>query len=180
MRPWSIRTAILTWRSSIQIARPSSNAPSTAGVVRCLIPALNRASALRAIGLAEKRPSVFVAVGLHPTEVDASASVEIEGLSELAAHDKVVAIGEIGLDYYWVQDEAERRSQRSCLTEQLDLAQRVRRPVVLHMREERDADGGPCAQDMLAILHDWSADLGSAARGSWRTAWRPAFFLGLD
>ncbi len=135
---------------------------SAAGVVRCLIPALNRASALRAIGLAEKRPSLFVAIGLHPTEVDGSASAEIAALSDLAAHDKVVAIGEIGLDYYWVKDEAERRRQRSCLTEQLDLAQRMRRPVVLHMREENDAQSGPCAQDMLAILHDWSIDLGSA------------------
>ncbi|MFZ5821307.1 MAG: TatD family hydrolase [Chloroflexota bacterium] len=72
---------------------------------------------------------------------------------------KIVAIGEIGLDYYW--DAAPRDLQQRVLREQLDLAAELSLPVVIHMREKGDAPDGPCARDLLEILGDWVAGLRS-------------------
>jgi len=134
---------------------------AAAGVSRILVPALNRSSALRVIALAEAQPHVFAAVGYHPTEIHETTSADIANLGELATRSKVLAIGEIGLDYFWVKDESERRAQRQALLAHLVLAQRTERPVVLHLREENDAESGSCSQDMLHILEDWTADLRS-------------------
>jgi len=69
----------------------------------------------------------------------------------------VVAIGEIGLDYYW--DSAPHEKQRTALREQLVLAADAGLPVILHMREARDAPHGNCAGDMLKILEEWLTGL---------------------
>ena len=130
-----------------------------AGVDRILVPALNGASALRAIGLAEAHPSVFAAVGIHPTETQETTAAGVAALRDLATHPRVVAIGEIGLDYFWVKDDSGRHAQRQALLAQLDLARKTGRPVVLHMREEHDAESGSCSRDMLGILDDWINDL---------------------
>ena len=70
-----------------------------------------------------------------------------------------MAIGEIGLDYYWVTAADERRVQCAALQRQLELAQSAELPVVLHLREQDDADEGAAARDMLAILRDWTSAL---------------------
>jgi len=132
-----------------------------AGVSRILVPALNRPSALRVTALADAQPTVFAAVGYHPTEIHETTSADIAALGELTTRPKVVAIGEIGLDYFWVKDDSERQAQRQALLAHLDLARRTGRPVVLHLREEDDAESGSCSRDMLDILEDWIADLRS-------------------
>ena len=134
---------------------------AAAGVGRVLVPALNRSSAIRAIDLAEAQPSIFAAVGYHPTELKGITSADIAALGELTTLPKVVAVGEIGLDYFWVKDDSDRRAQREALLAHLDLAERTGRPVVLHLREENDAESGACSHDLLAILRDWIAALRS-------------------
>jgi TatD DNase family protein len=69
-----------------------------------------------------------------------------------------VCIGEIGLDYYW--DSAPHDHQQRIFREQLDLAAELELPVVIHMREKRDAVNGPCYEDALNILEEWVAGLG--------------------
>jgi TatD DNase family protein len=123
-----------------------------AGVGRIVVPALNHASALRVIELAAANTNVYAAVGKHPTESDFTSSSEWQ---DLAQRPKVVAIGEIGLDYYWIKDKRARAAQRTTLLQQLELARRVHLPAILHLREEGDAVGGPCSTDMLTILRDW-------------------------
>jgi TatD DNase family protein len=132
---------------------------TAAGINRILVPALNGVSARRAIGLAEAHATVFAAVGIHPTEVHETSGAEVAEMSDLATHPKVVAIGEIGLDYFWVKDDSARQAQRQAFVAQLDWARQTQRPVILHMREENDTESGPCSQDMLEILRDWATDL---------------------
>lgn len=85
------------------------------------------------IRLAEKYPYVYASVGVHPHEVGGINSQTIETLRKLSAHPKVVAIGEIGLDYYY--DFHPRELQRFWFRQQLRLAEEVNLPVVIHSRD---------------------------------------------
>ena len=126
-----------------------------AGVERIMIPALEYESSLAAIKLAASNPNIFAAVGFHPTDLDKWEKSSIEKLRNLilessglplrqreqapALQRKVIAIGEIGLDYYWVKETDKQAFQRDVLKQQLRLAQDVNKPVIIHMREENDA-----------------------------------------
>ncbi len=128
-----------------------------AGVERILIPGLTLTSSLSAVKLAESRPMLFAAVGVHPTEVDTFRVDTLTSLHKLASEtsgtSKIVAIGEIGLDYYW--EAAPHDLQQRVLKEQLDLAAELELPVIIHFREKGDAPDGPCASDLMKILEEW-------------------------
>ena len=131
----------------------------TAGVKYILMPALDLHSSISVIKLAETYASLYAAVGFHPTDLEEFSEDSFEKIKELAKHAKVVAVGEIGIDYYWVK-EADRRSlQRNVLKRQLDLAQSINKPVVIHMREENDAWFGQASIDLLEILSEWFGKL---------------------
>lgn len=130
-----------------------------AGIGRILVPSTNRASASRVLALVEDHSALFAAVGFHPTELEGVDDAAMHEVEHLATHPKVVAIGEIGLDYYWVQGSAARARQRVGLQAQLEIAARVGRPVILHMREESDAETGTCAADLMVILEEWVRSL---------------------
>jgi TatD DNase family protein len=130
------------------------------GVRRILIPALELKSSSAAIKLAGSHPNLFAAVGFHPTDLEQWNGSSIENLRRLAnSADKVVAIGEIGLDYYWVKEPDKRAQQREVLRQQLKLAQEVNKPAVIHMREEKDEWFGQASIDLLEILSDWHTQL---------------------
>ncbi|NJN80767.1 MAG: TatD family hydrolase [Anaerolineales bacterium] len=78
-----------------------------------------------------------------------------EEVKALASHPKVVAIGEIGIDYYWVKEKGKREFQNEALKRQLNFAKEVNKPVVIHMREENDAWFGEASVDLLNILEQW-------------------------
>jgi TatD DNase family protein len=129
-----------------------------AGVEHILIPGITLASSLSAVKLAGSHPMLFAAVGIHPTEAGRWNESSRNELRVLAGGSlKVVAIGEIGLDYYW--NTAPHDIQRSVLKEQLDLAAELELPVIIHFREKGDACDGPCALDLLEILEQWSGRL---------------------
>ena len=146
-----------------------------AGVTRILIPALNYESSLAGIKLAESHPNIFAAVGFHPTDLDKWEDSSIEKLRSLildsgsllpkpqeralAFQNKILAIGEIGLDYYWVKEPDKQATQRNILKQQLKLAQDVNKPVIIHMREENDAWFGQASIDLLNILSEWHQEL---------------------
>ena len=134
-----------------------------AGVNRILIPALDLDSSLAAIKLAETHPHLYAAVGFHPTDLDKFSSQAFTEVKKLANHPKVVAIGEIGIDYYWVKGREERSFQREVLRMQLGWAAEVHRPVVIHMREEDDAWLGQASMDLLQILSEWHGQLAADA-----------------
>ncbi|HEX6269241.1 MAG TPA: TatD family hydrolase [Anaerolineales bacterium] len=131
-----------------------------AGVTHILIPALELDSSMAVIKLAESHPSLFAAVGFHPTDLDTWSESSIENLGNLAASaHSVVAIGEIGLDYYWVKEPDQRARQRDVLRKQLQLAQAMNKPAVIHMREENDRWFGRASIDLLEILREWQGNL---------------------
>ena len=120
-------------RDSLLEALPSHG---VCGVINC---GCDTESSKKALSFAEKYPYFYAAVGVHPENIGGGRVSEIE---ELAKHRKCVAIGEIGLDYYWVSDNKEE--QKALFEEQLILANRLGLPVIVH---DRDAHA-----DTLEIL----------------------------
>jgi len=100
---------------------------------------------------------LYTAIGVQPNESLTWDNASISALRELSTHPKIVAIGEIGLDYYW--ESAPHEHQQRVFREQLDLATELELPVVVHLREKGDAVDGPCYQDAMSILEDWVAGL---------------------
>ncbi len=115
------------------------------GVAMIVNPAVDLPTSRQAIELAERYPGVYAQVGIHPNDAadfDAAALAELEAL---AVHPKVVAIGEIGLDYYW--ERVPHPQQWAALEAQLALAARLDLPVVLHCRDAHD--------DLRDVLRKW-------------------------
>ena len=146
-----------------------------AGVERILVPALDYQSSMRAIQLAAIHPHIFAAVGFHPTDLNKWEDSSIQNLKDLtliaggspvnvqalgpSLQRKIVAVGEIGLDYFWVKESEQRAFQRQALMQQLLLAQDLNKPVIIHMREENDDWFGQASIDLLEILSEWHAGL---------------------
>lgn len=114
-----------------------------AGVTRILVPATMLEDAPRAVEVAEAHEGVYAAVGVHPHETRGFDEDRVlPALERFAASKRVVAIGEIGLDYFY--DHSPKEDQKRALVAQLALAERLGRPVLLHNRESEE--------DLLAIL----------------------------
>ena len=118
-----------------------------AGVVAIVNPATNLQDSRQIVAMADEIPSLYAAVGFHPNDAGDFNEESLTHLRELADHPKVVAIGEIGLDYYW--DEAPRPVQQRVFEQQLVLAREIGKPVIIHQRES--------AADTMAILRQWAA-----------------------
>ena len=130
-----------------------------AGVTRILIPALDAESSFSAVRLTESHPELFAAVGFHPTDLDKFSAKAFDDIKQLVNHPKVVAVGEIGIDYYWVTNGEERAFQLEVLRRQLDWAASINKPAVIHMREEDDVWFGQASIDLLRILGEWQREL---------------------
>lgn len=102
------------------------------GVRLIVNPGCNRSSSVQAVSLAEQYDFVYAAVGWHPEYADEFDETSIPFLRQAAQHPKVVAIGEIGLDYYYDMD---RTMQKQALEAQLQLAEALHLPVIIHDRE---------------------------------------------
>jgi len=91
------------------------------------------ASSERSLKLEEKYPFVYAAVGVHPDEVGELDDEKFEKLREWTAHEKVKAVGEIGLDYYW--DKEKHELQKHWFMRQMELASECNLPMIVHSRE---------------------------------------------
>lgn len=124
-----------------------------AGVTRIINPAIDLASCRRVLDLADRYPAVYAAVGVHPNDCNGFDEREtIAALRDLAGHPKVVAIGEIGLDYYW--ERVPHDLQRRALRAQLELASELELPVILHVRNPADGSR-TCSEDLLWQIEQW-------------------------
>ena len=97
------------------------------GVITC---GCDEKSSVKALKLAEKYDFLYAAVGIHPESIGQSG---LEDIKPLSAHKKCVAIGEIGLDYYWVNDNKDE--QKALFCEQLELSADLGLPVIIHDRD---------------------------------------------
>lgn len=154
---------------------------AAAGVTQMITIGTNLTNSRAAIALAEQFPGVYAAVGVHPNEAADWDDQSLETLRALAQHPKVVAIGEIGLDYYWERVAHDQQAQ--VFQAQLGLARALGKPVIIHDREahgdvlatlqtwvqEAPPTGAP------GVLHCFSGDDALAA-----TALALGFFLGVD
>ena len=122
-----------------------------AGVDRMITIGCDLATSEAAVALADRHSAVYASVGVHPHEVKHIADGWYDRLRRLAAHDKVVAYGEIGLDYHY--NHSPPAEQRERFREQLRLARELRLPVVIHTREAQE--------DTIRILREeWSPETG--------------------
>ena len=136
-----------------------------AGVVKIITMGDSLESSARSVALAERFEPIYAAVGVHPEEAQPMTAATDEQLAAWAAQEKVVAIGEIGLDYYWEKDEEKRALQRAIFVRQLDLARQLKLPVCIH---DREAHG-----DMMKILKTEGRGLRGVLHcysGSWEMA----------
>ena len=101
-------------------------------------------SSKESLALAEKYDFIYAAVGVHPSDTDKMSDADLETIKQMASHKKAVAIGEIGLDYYY--EDPKRETQKIWFKKQLKLAKELGLPYIIH---DRDAHG-----DVLDIIKE--------------------------
>lgn len=97
--------------------------------------------------LMEKYPFIYGAFGVHPDDAPSVTGEVLDRIRRLLKHKKAVAVGEIGLDYYWHKDGDAHRIQQEAFRAQMDLAREEKKPFMIHSRE--------AAQDTLAIVKEY-------------------------
>ena len=147
-----------------------------AGVTDFVVVGFDEASSAKAVALAEKEARVWAVVGMHPHDARHWSETIAERLRMWAAHPKVVAIGEIGLDFY--RDLSPREMQYAAFRAQLAVAREVGLPVVIHCRDAYDE----ClalleaeASDIALIVHCFAGELRHA-----EICEKRGWFLGVD
>jgi TatD DNase family protein len=130
-----------------------------AGVSRMVVIGFDLASSEWAVRLSEEFPELYAVVGIHPNDAAEATPEGLARLEALAGRPKVVALGEIGLDFHWNVEPRERQEQ--AFRDQLRLARRLELPIVLHTREsdrEVVAVLESEAGDWRGILHCFGGD----------------------
>jgi TatD DNase family protein len=106
--------------------------------------------------LAERYPFMYATIGIHPHEARLASDAAYAEMERLAGHPKVIAWGEIGLDYYY--DHSPRETQQQVFTRQMELAGAARVPIVIHCRPSDGSDNA--WEDCLQLIHDQWAPKG--------------------
>lgn len=105
------------------------------GVDKFLVVGWNKESSLLAVGIAERYEGVYAAIGFHPTDIDGVSDEDYDQVMSLVDNPKVVAIGEIGLDYHWVKDPVQREKQKEWFIRQIEFANDHQKPITIHNRD---------------------------------------------
>ncbi|GAB4295634.1 MAG: TatD family nuclease-associated radical SAM protein [Ignavibacteriaceae bacterium] len=134
------------------------------GLEYIIVPATDLETAKQTIELTEKYDMVYGAIGVHPHETKDWNGTYIKVLEELAKNEKVIAIGEIGLDYFY--DYSPKETQKKAFREQLDLALKLNLPVIVHNRDSdddmMDIIGNYCSTGLKAQFHCFNSTLDNA------------------
>jgi TatD DNase family protein len=122
------------------------------GVERIVNVGASMSSSAESVSLAERYDFMYAAVGVHPSEVDGLTDEDMIKLERYSANEKVVAIGEIGLDYHY--DDTDKELQKKWFAKQLDVAVKTKMPVIIHSRD--------AASDTMDILKKYQGKLSQA------------------
>lgn len=134
------------------------------GVELVVCPGCDIPTSQESIALAEQYPHVYAAAGFHPENLEGATLADLTQIESMAAHPKVKAVGEIGLDYYWEKDGEKRKIQRDFFAAQLELAEKLNLPAIVHDREAH----GDCLDIVRAhhgargVYHCYSGSLEDA------------------
>ncbi|MDX8363123.1 TatD family hydrolase [Cytobacillus sp. IB215316] len=118
------------------------------GVSHIVVVGFDRQTITRAMELTDMYDFIYAAVGWHPVDAIDMVDEDLSWIEELASHPKVVAIGEMGLDYYW--DKSPKDVQKEVFRKQIKLAKKVNLPIIIHNRE--------ATADVLQILEEENAE----------------------
>jgi TatD DNase family protein len=156
------------------------------GLRRILVPGIDVETSRLAVRLAEQHPNLYAAVGIHPGDASTWDGETLSILKDLAAHPKVVAVGEIGLDYY--RDRSPRPLQREVFRAQLALAAELGLPVIIHNRDSMEdvwselsawkealSRSGSALAEHPGVLHSFDGTLETA-----RQAMAQGFLIGIS
>lgn len=99
------------------------------------------------VALTEKYPFIYGAVGVHPDDADKMTQETLDEIRRISRMEKFLAIGEIGLDYYWHKEKEEHRIQQEMFRAQMDIAREEKMPFMIHSRE--------AAEDTLRIIEEY-------------------------
>ena len=145
------------------------------GVELIIDPGCDVESSRAALDLAAQYDFVYAAVGLHPEELDKVTTDSMDEIAALARGPKCVAIGEIGLDYYW--DDTHKDEQKTLLAAQLKLAAELDKPVIIHDREAHadSYDAVMSVPGLRGVFHCYS---GSAEMA--KELLKRGWYLGFD
>ena len=106
------------------------------GIERIIVPAVDLNTSREVIEMSEKNDMIYCALGVHPCDVKDNKLSVFDELEKLLGHEKVVAIGETGLDYYW--DKTNSEDQKEFFRKQIDIAKSYKLPIVIHTRDSID------------------------------------------
>jgi TatD DNase family protein len=120
------------------------------GVRRLLSVGIDEAAGEEAIAAAERHEEMLACVGRHPNGATGFDDAAAERIEELAAHPRAAAVGETGLDYY--RDRAPRSDQQLAFRAQIEIARRVGKPLVIHVRDGGQTTDGEALADTFEIL----------------------------
>ncbi|WP_404330642.1 TatD family hydrolase [Mesobacillus maritimus] len=117
------------------------------GVTRMVVVGFDRSTITKAMELCETYEFIYASVGWHPVDAIDMKPEDLEWLRELSGHPKVVALGEMGLDYHW--DKSPKEIQKEVFKKQIQLAKEVKLPIIIHNRE--------ATSDIVEILKETGA-----------------------
>lgn len=120
-----------------------------ANVKKMVVIGFDRITIERAMKLVEEYSFIYAVVGWHPVDAIDCTEEDLRWIEELAAHEKVVGIGEMGLDYHW--DKSPKDIQQEIFRKQIRLAQKVKLPIIIHNRD--------ATEDVIRILQEEEAYL---------------------
>jgi len=112
------------------------NRAHRAGVTNIITIGIDKASSVQAVTLAERYPSIYASVGIHPHDAAGVNDTDFDEIAQLSAHEKVVGYGEIGLDY--AKMYSPKNIQQQIFSRQLDLAKELDLPVIIHDRDAHE------------------------------------------
>ncbi|MCI6257119.1 MAG: TatD family hydrolase [Clostridiales bacterium] len=134
------------------------------GVELVVNPGCDLASSRFAVELAERWPFVYAAVGIHPEMVEDIGPSDLDAIRALARHPRVKAIGEIGLDYYWIKEAEGREKEKALYHAQLELAEELDLPAIVHDRDAHQdcLDIARAHPNVRGVFHCYSGSVEEA------------------